>query len=123
MVRPARIPFTVVNRIVNPALGVFLRTRIGAATLGSRFAVVEYEGRRSGRSRRLVTNYRRDGSAVSIRVGMAKRKAWWRNFARPAAVQLRLGGRDYEGVAHADISERIHVLVELGRATDGEDAA
>jgi F420H(2)-dependent quinone reductase len=123
MVSPARFPFTVVNRVVNPALGSFLRTRVGAATLGSEFAIVEYEGRRSGRLRRLVTNYRRDGGAVTIPVGMAKRKAWWRNFASPAPVRLRLAGRDYEGVAHADTSERIRVLVDLDTAIDGDDAA
>lgn len=46
--------------------------------------------------------YSRDGAAVCIRIGMAERKQWWRNFTTPHPVTLRLAGRDHTVLAHVE---------------------
>ena len=73
----------VANRVVIAVL-----SRRSGRRLGRRLAVVEYQGRRSGRQVRLVTLYRTDGQTVQIRVGMAQRKTWWRNFRTAHPVRL-----------------------------------
>ena len=77
----------VANRFVIPVL-----TGRAGRRLGRRLAVVEYLGSRSGQRHRLVTHYVTDGRTVHIKVGMAERKTWWRNFRTPHPVRLRLAG-------------------------------
>jgi hypothetical protein len=92
-------PLALTNLVANRALIPILKSRAGRA-LGRRLAVVEYVGRRSGKPHRLVTLYATKGRAVRIRVGMAERKTWWRNFKEPQPVRLRLAGEDYHTTAH-----------------------
>lgn len=92
-------PLALANLTANRALIPILKSRAGRA-LGRRLAVVEYDGRRSGKSHQLVTLYATEGRVVHIRVGMAERKTWWRNFKEPHAVRLRLAGEDYDTTAH-----------------------
>lgn len=93
-----RPQFVITNAVANPVLIPLLRSRIGTG-LGRRLAVVEYVGRRTGQTRRLVTQYSLDGATVHIQVDGADRKTWWRNFAQPAPVRLRLAGVDRDAIA------------------------
>jgi hypothetical protein len=93
-------PFALTNVVANRALMPVLKSRAGRR-LGRRLAVVEYVGRRSGRTRRLVTGYTIDGRTVHITVGMAERKTWWRNFTVPQPLRLRLAGEDHDATARA----------------------
>ncbi len=69
-----------------------------------------------GRGFRLVALYRTDGQTVRIKVGMAKRKTWWRNFGAAHPVRLRLAGRDYEAMAHVVYDgDRVYVVADLDR--------
>lgn len=65
--------------------------------LGSRLLVLEYRGRRSGRSFRIPLRYAEgsDGSLVAIAV-RPERKLWWRSFAAPRPATLTLRGRTVE---------------------------
>lgn len=107
--------------MANPVLIPVLRSRIGGAVLGRWLAVIDYTGRRSGLAHRLVTQYEADGPTVTIRVGMADRKTWWRNFRAPQPVQIRLAGQEHGGIAHSVIDDAVRVVVDL--TTDATDAA
>ena len=108
-----RRSFFMTNQVANKALIPLLRSRMGAA-LGSRLAVVEYAGRRSGRHHELVTQYTRDGRTVRINVGGAEHKTWWRNFREPERLRLRIAGVDHQATARLDTHDsRTTVVVEL----------
>lgn len=92
-----RLPFLFTNHVANPVLGRLLRTAAGRR-LGRRLALVRYTGRRTGATRQLVTQYRRDGYRVLIVPQMAGQKHWWRNFLEPRPVELWLAGARVEGV-------------------------
>lgn len=107
-------PFALTNLVANRALIPLLRSRWGRS-LGRRLAVVEYVGRRTGKPHQLVTQYSTDGPTVSIRVGMAQRKTWWRNFTQAQPLRLRLAGADYDTTAHVvREGDTVSVVAELG---------
>jgi hypothetical protein len=106
--------FRLTNRVVNPVLARVLASGAGRV-LGRRLAVVEYLGRRSGEHRRLVTLYRRAGSAIEIPVGLPDRKAWWRNFAEPRPIHLHVAGQQLAGTARAvRDAAGVRVVVDVG---------
>lgn len=92
--------FWITNHLANPVLEPLLRSMAGRR-IGRHLAVVRYRGRRTGRSRELVVQYARDGRQVWVVPGHPDRKAWWRNFLEPSAVDLRLAGHDHHGRAVA----------------------
>lgn len=100
------------NHLANRLLVPWLRSPLGAR-LGRSLAVLEYEGRRTGATHRLVTGYRRDGATVVIRVGMPERKTWWRGFRSPQPLRLRLAGEDHRAVARVVEGDRVEVVAEL----------
>ncbi len=101
------------NRAANRVLIPVLRCRAGRA-LGRRFALVEYVGRRSGERHELVTLYASQGRTIRIRVGMAERKSWWRNFKEPHPVRLRLAGKDYDTTAYVVREDKgVSVVAQL----------
>jgi hypothetical protein len=101
---------------VNALLIPLLESRHGR-WLGRRLAVVRYTGRRSGRQRRLVTEYDVIGSTVRIDVGRADAKTWWRNFQSPYPVDLRLAGHDHHLVARVmRDGDLVSVIGELAHA-------
>jgi len=91
--------FAFTNVVANRLLIPVLKSRAGRR-LGRRLAVVEYLGNRSRRRHRLVTQYVTNGRTVRIRVGMAERKTWWRNFRAPHRLRLRLAGEDHDATAY-----------------------
>jgi deazaflavin-dependent oxidoreductase (nitroreductase family) len=61
--------------------------------LGSRFAVITFEGRQSGKRYSTPINVTRDGdsfTAVSLRG-----RTWWRNLRGGRAASLRVAGKRY----------------------------
>jgi deazaflavin-dependent oxidoreductase (nitroreductase family) len=60
---------------------------------------LRYSGRRSGRTYALPLQYVRDGARLVVVPQDAPAKTWWRNFATPRPVTLRLRGRLVDGVA------------------------
>jgi deazaflavin-dependent oxidoreductase (nitroreductase family) len=63
--------------------------------------LITYRGRRSGTEYTLPVGYHHDGEAVTVLVGRAADKAWWRNLRGGAPVTLRLRGDTIGG--HADV--------------------
>lgn len=107
--RTSPITNVVSNRVLIPVL-----TSRAGQRLGRRLAVVEYEGRQSGRRYRLVTAYVTDGRTVRIKVGRAERKTWWRNFREAHPLRLRLAGEDHHATAHVERDgDRVCVVAEL----------
>jgi hypothetical protein len=78
-----------------------LRSR-AHALLSGRLVVLEYEGRRSGRTFAIPLRYARtaDGKLVAIAV-RPDRKLWWRSFAEPSPARLELRGAGVPVVGHA----------------------
>jgi len=77
--------------------------------LGSNFAVITFEGRKSGKRYSTPINVTRNGdafTAVSLRS-----RTWWRNLRGGQQAQLRVSGRQYE--------VRGEVLEDQGAVADG----
>jgi hypothetical protein len=101
------------NRLANRLLIPLLDSTLGAR-LGRRLAVLDYVGRRTGRHHRLVVGYVAQGRTVRVTVGMAEHKTWWRNFATPHPLTLRLAGIDHHvfATAHHE-GGRTYVIADL----------
>ena len=74
-----RVSFLALNRTLNPALGMILRSPAHGLASG-RFALITYTGRRSRREYTIPVLYRDKGDEVTIAVGWPDRKVWWRNL-------------------------------------------
>ena len=96
-----RGPFRALNRTVNPALGLLLRSPLHRLASGC-FALITYTGRQSGRQYTIPVLYRENGDEVTIGVGWPERKVWWRNLTGEGGpVRLVVRGRDLSGHAVA----------------------
>jgi hypothetical protein len=96
-----RVPFLVMNRTVNPALHMVLRSPVHRLASG-RFALITYTGRRSGREYTIPVFYRDRGDEVTIAVGWPDRKVWWRNLTgRGGPVRIVVRGQELRGHAIA----------------------
>src|SRR2546425_413013 len=74
-----RGPFRALNRTVNPALGLLLRSPLHRLA-GGRFAPITYAGRGSGRQCTLPVLYREAGDEVTIGLGWPDGRVWCRNL-------------------------------------------
>src|SRR5919197_826791 len=94
-----RAAFLAMNRTVNPALRMVLRSPLhGLAS--RRLALITYTGRRSGREHTIPVFYRDKGDEVTIAVGWPERKVWWRNLTGAVGdVELVLRGEQVRGNA------------------------
>lgn len=74
--------------------------------------LLTYAGRRSGTEYTLPLQYVEDEGTLRIWAGDADAKTWWRNFAAPTTVEVRLRGRDLSGKAFLveDVSRRREIL-------------
>jgi deazaflavin-dependent oxidoreductase (nitroreductase family) len=61
--------------------------------------VLAYEGRKSGRRYAVPLQYIDVDRKYVILAGNADQKTWWRNFEEPAAVSVRIRGRDVTATA------------------------
>jgi deazaflavin-dependent oxidoreductase (nitroreductase family) len=67
--------------------------------LGSGILLVDYRGRRSGRSLTTPAEYVRDGDRLLVLVAHPGDKQWWRNVQEIPVVQVVLDGRSREMIA------------------------
>ena len=90
-------------RLANPVVRGLLDSP-AHRLLSGRLLVLEYRGRRSGRTFRIPLRYAatRDGSLVAIAVE-PDRKLWWRSFATSDQATLILRGGRVE--AHGTLAE------------------
>jgi F420H(2)-dependent quinone reductase len=96
-----RLPFLALNRTINPALGLLLRSPLHRLA-SDRFALITYPGRRSGREYTIPVLYRDKGDEVTIAVGWPERKVWWRNLTGEGGpVELVVRGQRLRGHAVA----------------------
>jgi F420H(2)-dependent quinone reductase len=70
--------------------------------LNSRYLVIEFTGRKTGRIFRTPVAYVADGE----RVLLSTDSPWWRNFITPAPVRLWPRGRLWQGTATATRASR-----------------
>src|SRR3954452_21470262 len=110
---PGRMPFAVMNRGVNPALRMVLRSRAHGVASGH-LALITYTGRRTGREYRIPVMYRDTGDEVTIGVGWPDRKVWWRNLTGEGGpVRLVVAGKELRGHAVATRGEGREALVRV----------
>jgi hypothetical protein len=83
---------------LNPLVTWLLRSPLHGLASGG-LLLLTYTGRRSGRRITLPVGYQRKGEVLTVLVSRARRKGWWRNFAEPREVALRLRGRERTGEA------------------------
>jgi hypothetical protein len=112
----SRAPFLAMNRTVNPILGMVLRSP-ARRLASSRFALITYTGRRSGREYTIPVFYTDKGDEVTIAVGWPDRKVWWRNLTGEGGpVRLVVRGQELRGHAvatrEADREALVRVRVE-----------
>jgi hypothetical protein len=118
----------VLTRLVNPMVRRTLKSPLHHL-MSDGVALLEYTGRRSGRSLAVPVSYVPDDGAVVL-VSRVRRR-WWRNFRRPSAVTLTLRGRPWRGraiVLDASPEEIADVLTRLSarvghRLSDSRAAA
>lgn len=85
---------SVVDRLKNLFPTLFLRSP-AHAVMSRQYMIIEFTGRRSGRTYRTPIAYVRDGG----RLLASTDSPWWRNLEADPAVGLRLAGRDVAGTA------------------------
>jgi hypothetical protein len=105
-----------VNHGMNAMVAPLVRSPRLHRLVSRNLAMVTYTGRRSGQTFSTPVLYTRDGDEVSIRVGLAAEKRWWRNFeGGGAGITLRLRGVDHSGhgVVARDDMGRVWVKVRL----------
>jgi hypothetical protein len=107
----------------NAAVTSLLDSSVTGPLLARFVARITYTGRRSGRTFTLPIWYHRDGDTVNIRVAMAAKKTWWRNFLDDGGpMTIRLAGTDRaaHAVARRDARGRVVVTATLaGRDASG----
>ncbi|MCH7740571.1 MAG: nitroreductase family deazaflavin-dependent oxidoreductase [Chloroflexi bacterium] len=89
----------ILNAIVNPVVAAVLRSPFHRA-LSSRFLLLSFTGRVSGRRYTFPVDYRVD--CHGLQVLTSRKRRWWRNFAAdPRDVSVRYNGRRLVGTAGA----------------------
>ena len=86
------------NKIVNPVVGLILRSPLHALFSGS-LLIITCCGRKTGREYSLPVQYAQAGNIIYIVPGMPEQKTWWRNLKEAAPVQLTLRGQNLAGNA------------------------
>jgi len=105
-------PFAVLNRTANPLVRAVLSSPLHRL-LSRGLALITVTGRRSGRRYTFPVGYRQDGDWVTVNVGAAGRKRWWRNLSYEDRVEMRIRGRRRAGRARAHGDEHTGVTVEV----------
>lgn len=104
------------SRLLNAVPSLVLRSP-AHRLMSSRYALLEFTGRRSGRTHRTPGAYLRQGSHVLLSTD----SPWWHNLTDEPAVRLRLRGHELTGVARviAEDSEAATVLGQLVQGVPG----
>jgi deazaflavin-dependent oxidoreductase (nitroreductase family) len=106
------------KHLVNPVVKAILRSPVHRI-MSSRLALITLTGRRSGRRYTLPVGYQRTDNSVTINVGTAERKQWWRNLRTGARVRLRLRGVDYDGWAQAAEGDSSGIVATVALGHNG----
>jgi F420H(2)-dependent quinone reductase len=115
----SRVPFLIMNRVLNPGLGTVLRSPLHRLA-SRRLALLTYSGRRSGREYTIPVLYRDKGDEVTIGVGWPERKVWWRNLTgEGAAVRMVIAGEQVSGHAVATHDPGRDALVRVRVSSRG----
>ncbi len=92
-------------RLANPVVRLVLDSP-AHRLLSARLAVLEYRGRRSGRTFRIPLRYAETSRGAFVVLAVrAPGKLWWRSFEAPAQATLLVRGRRLPvrgGVVHGD---------------------
>ncbi|MBW2382881.1 MAG: hypothetical protein JRG92_04555 [Deltaproteobacteria bacterium] len=85
---------------VNPLVRLLLRSPLHGV-LSGRLMLVDFRGRRSGRSFSIPVAYTEVGDDLIVLVSKAATRSWWRNFREPwpATLTLRRKQRDMQGTS------------------------
>ena len=115
--------WAIFNHTVNPLTKALLRSPLHRLR-SDKLALITVTGRRSGREFTFPVSYEQAGDRVSITVGFAEQKLWWRNLTGGgAAVRIRLGGQEHGGhaVARGEPASGVTVVIDLDplRTLDG----
>ena len=114
----SRIPFTVVNNVVNPVIAAVLRSP-AHQLLSHNMLLLTVTGRRSGKRFTFPVSYvRRAGDTVNIGIVMPESKLWWRNLTdggAPVTVLLRGSEIDGFGVVVRKANSAPYVKIALKR--------
>ena len=83
--------------------------------LSGRLLLLTYRGRVTGRLHTIPVGYARAGDRLTVPIGTAPGKRWWRNVRGGAPVTVRLRGVDVPATAEAVTDERgaVSVVVTL----------
>jgi hypothetical protein len=84
---------------VNTMMRWMLTTPGIQAMVGKGVALLTFTGRKTGKTYTIPVSYQREGDTITVITKRARN--WWRNFQTPAAVELRLAGRNFHGQAEA----------------------
>jgi hypothetical protein len=108
-----RLAFLAMNRTVNPALRMVLRSPAHRLASG-RLALITYTGRRSRREYTIPVLYQDKGEEVTIGVGWPDRKVWWRNLTGEGGpVRLMIRGEEIRGYGVATRTGEKDALVRV----------
>lgn len=106
-------------KLVNPLLMAVLRSPLHALMSGS-LMTLRFTGRKSGRRYAIPVGYLQRGQQLFV----FSHSAWANNFRQPAAVTLRLRGREVRGTAQViHDRERVPEIVSMFVAKQGEAMA
>lgn len=86
------------NRLVNPWVGLLLRSPLHPLVSRSLLLVV-YNGKRSGRQNAVPAQYVENDDEMLVLVGSPEKKQWWRNLCPEAPVRVLRRGRWIDAVA------------------------
>lgn len=86
------------QRFANVFVIALLRSRLHRLASGS-LLLITYRGRRSGRRYTIPVMYAEQDGTLTIFVGHAEQKTWWRSIGEVASVEIRLRGRELAGQA------------------------
>lgn len=112
----ARRLFKVAAPVFNAPVTALLDTGPLGRLLNRNVVILEYTGRRSGRTFSMPVAYRRDGDRLVVGANMPEAKTWWRNFlgaGGPVNVRLADSVRPGHAVATRDSRGRVTVTVEF----------
>jgi predicted TIM-barrel fold metal-dependent hydrolase len=91
----------------NPIMVWLLHSPLHGMLSGS-MMVIEYKGKKSGRTYHLPVGYKRIGE--NLLTVSYKRRTWWRNLRGGVHVNIRLQGKDVSG--QAEVVEDEHGVAE-----------
>jgi hypothetical protein len=99
------------NNAINPVVRRILRSP--AHPLLRNLMLVTITGRTSGQEFTIPVGYRREGDRLTVPVGAAPAKRWWRNLRGGAPVKVLLAGRERPAYAEAMCDEATGVTVVI----------